>query len=86
MLLLNDATPLPPGESPNIADGADFESRTALHDRIAALRARLDEVGTLTLQSLLDPRNADLVGKAGTDADHRPSLRLGLITRLRQGR
>jgi hypothetical protein len=73
-VLLGDPSPLPVGEAADVASAAPFDARVALHDRIVAIQQRLDDAGGLTLQSLLEPQNADLVAKAATDVAYRYAI------------
>lgn len=73
-VVLGNPSPLPVGEVPAILGEAPFAARVALHDRIAEIQQRLGELGGLTLQSLLDPRNADWVAKAAGDVAYRHAL------------
>jgi Ca2+-binding RTX toxin-like protein len=72
--LLGTDAPLPVGEAGGIGGDAPFDTRVALHDRIAALRERIATLPGLTAHSLLDARTGDIATLARNDVGYRYAL------------
>jgi Ca2+-binding RTX toxin-like protein len=73
-LVLGDDSTLPVGETDGSVGNAPFDTRTALHNRISAVRERAVSLDGVAVRSLVDAAGSDTATLARTEVGYRYAL------------